>query len=804
MINDEVIGTASRTSLPAVVDHPQLVKALVGVLTFSLAACLAVVAILSLIPPAVAGNVPPGEFSAARARDYLKPIAQKPHPIGSAAHAEVRDYISVELTKLGLQPQIQHTTAVNTFWGYPNRAATVENIVAKLPGTANTRAVLLVAHYDAAQQSLGASDDGAAVASLLETLRALKVSAPLKNDVIFLATDGEEAGLLGAVAFTQQHPWAKDVGVVLNFEARGDHGPSIMFQTSDENGWLIEQFAQTAPRPVATSLASDIYKLLPNDTDFTVFNRAGMNGLNFAYVEGSASYHSSRDDLVNLDDRSLQHHGLYALALARRFGNTDLSGPLNNTDAVYFDLFGRTLVHYSRTTALILAFLIALLTVGAIILGVWRKRLTFSGLALGFFALLLSLISAALLAMLASWLSVRVPGSGATFMAQDTWTNHLYLIGFVLIAVTATALVYGVFRRKVSVANLAAGALLWFLLLLIVSFLYFPGGSYLLMWPLLSAVVAWIINFSLPPGRLSAVKLCLITSLCAVPGVVLMSPLIYQFFIVLGISQTLVVVVPAALLLGLFVVNFDLLTSSRRWLLPAVTGAVAIGFLIAAIAQPDFNQREPRRDEIFYALNADTGKAVWASADAQPDEWTSQFLSDRARTAAMTDDFPWRENDLFLQQQTATASLPAPEVKVLADNSQDQTRSVHLRITSRREAAQLFIYTNSDVSEGFVNGQQLAVQQAEPNSKQSWMLIYSAPPPDGIDLLLKTKSSVPLSVKVVDRSYQLPELKDLTIKARPNDVIPAPFTITDSTFVGKTFSFPPPITQAAAGQVANH
>jgi hypothetical protein len=121
----------------------------------------------------------------------------------------------------------------------------------------------------------------------------------------------------------------------------------------------------------------------------------------------------------------------------------------------------------------------------------------------------------------------------------------------------------------------------------------------------------------------------------------------------------------------------------------------------------------------------------------------------------------------------------------------------YLRVSSAREAAQLFIYTNSDVSEGFVNGQQLAVQQAEPNSKQSWMLIYSAPPPDGIDLLLKTKSSVPFSVKVVDRSYQLPELKELTIKARPNDLIPAPFTITDSTFVGKTFSFPPPTAQAA-------
>ncbi len=801
MINDEIIVAPNATSLPGILDHPTLVKTLVGVLTLSLAACLAVVAILALFPPAVATNVPANEFSAARAREYLKPIAQKPHPIGSAAHAEVRDYIVGELTKLGLQPQVQRTTAVNTFWGYPNRAATVENIVAKLPGTASTRAVLLVAHYDAAPQSLGASDDGAAVTALLETLRALKASAPLKNDVIFLATDGEEAGLLGATAFSQQHPWAKDVGVVLNFEARGDHGPSIMFQTSDENGWLIEEFAQAAHRPVATSIASDIYKLLPNDTDFTVFNRAGMNGLNFAYVEGSASYHSSLDNLANLDDRSLQHHGLYALALARRFGNADMSGPLKKSDAVYFDLFGRTLVHYSRTTALLLAVFTTLLTLSVIALGIRKRLMTLPGLALGFVALLLSLSGAALLTMLVSTLIAMVPGSGASFMQQDTWTNHLYLIGFVFLAVASTALVYGLFSKRVRVENLAAGALLWFWLLLIVSLIYLPGGSYLLMWPLLSALVAWIIKLILPPGKLGVAKFSLLTTLGAVPGVVLLSPLIYQIFVIFGVSQTLVIVVLVALLLGLFVVNFELITSASRWALPAVATVVAIGFMIAAIAQPDFNQREPRSNELFYALNADTGKAVWATADAQPDEWTSQFMTTDARTSAMTDNFPWLDSDQFLQQQTATLSLPAPEVKVLADHSQDQTRSVQMRITSARDAAQLFIYTNSEITEAFVNGQQLSIEHPEPTSSKHWMLIYSAPPREGIELLLKTKPSVQLSMKVVDRSYQLPDVKDLTIKARASDIIPAPFSYTDSTFVSKSFSLPPP---TATGQLANH
>lgn len=45
--------------------------------------------------------------------------------------------------------------------------------------------------------------------------------------------------LLGAKAFVDAHPTAKEVKVALNFEARGNGGPSIMFETSPDNGWLI-------------------------------------------------------------------------------------------------------------------------------------------------------------------------------------------------------------------------------------------------------------------------------------------------------------------------------------------------------------------------------------------------------------------------------------------------------------------------------------------------------------------------------------------------------------------------------------
>lgn len=750
------------------------------------AAALGLVAIVSLVPPAINANTPATEFSSARAREYLKAIAAKPHPIGSPGHAEVRDYILSELVKIGLQPQVQTTTAVNTHWEAPYRAGTVENIVAKLDGTANTRAVLLVAHYDAAQLSLGASDDGAAVVSLLETLRTLKANAPLKNDVIFLATDGEEVGLLGATAFVEQHPWAKDVGVVLNFEARGDHGPSIMFQTSDQNGWLIDEFAESVRAPVANSLSGDIYKLLPNDTDFTVFKQAGMNGLNFAYIEGASVYHSSLDNITNLDERSLQHHGMYALALARHFGNEDLNGATKKSEAVYFDLFGRTLIHYSRTTALVLSILVALVTLGVIALGLRRGLLTFSGLALGFLAHLVSMIAAALLVMLVWW--ALAPLVSQTSLQQgDTQTNHLYLISFVLLAIAATAVVYSLFRKKVSVENLATGALLWFLLLLVVAHVYFPGGSYLLLWPLLFALVVWILKFTLPAEKLSLTRLCLISAVCAAPGIILMTPLIYQTFIALGLSQTAVIVVPVTLLLGLLMIDFEVIGSSFRWLLPVGATIAAVCFIVAALLQP---RQQPKSNEIFYVLNADTGKAVWATSDARPDEWSSQFLTSSAATAPLDESLPWLSGEVFLQQAAPPATLAAPEIKILDDQLQDQTRSLRLRVASAREAATLFIYSGTEFSEAFVNGQPLRKSQDGPAWEKDQILIYSAPPREGVELLLKAKSSDPLIVKVVDRSFQFPELKNLTIKARPSDIVPTPFSYSDSTFISKSLRMP--------------
>lgn len=116
------------------------------------------------------------------------------------------------MSRLGVHAEVQRTTAFGPGRGQRVSAATVENIAGVHKGTAGGKAVMLVAHYDSVATGPGAGDDAAGGASVPEVLRALKAGPPLRNDVVALFTDGEEAGLLGAWGFVGEHKLAREVG----------------------------------------------------------------------------------------------------------------------------------------------------------------------------------------------------------------------------------------------------------------------------------------------------------------------------------------------------------------------------------------------------------------------------------------------------------------------------------------------------------------------------------------------------------------------------------------------------------------
>ncbi|MBT8296301.1 MAG: M28 family peptidase, partial [Gramella sp.] len=248
------------------------------------------------------------EYSIDSALEHVKSISEKPHAVGFEGHTEVREYIAGYLEEIGLEVQFQEGYTVGD-WGNLSKAI---NILARIKGKEAGKALLLLSHYDSSpHSSLGASDAGSGVATILEGIRAyLAAGKTPKNDIIILITDAEEPGLNGADIFVNEHPWSKEVGLVLNFEARGSGGPSYMLiETNGGNAALIDAFTEANPAyPVANSLAYSIYKMLPNDTDLTVFREDGdINGFNFAFIDDHFDYHTYRDNYERLDKSSLSH-----------------------------------------------------------------------------------------------------------------------------------------------------------------------------------------------------------------------------------------------------------------------------------------------------------------------------------------------------------------------------------------------------------------------------------------------------------------------------------------------------------------
>jgi hypothetical protein len=508
------------------------------------------------------------------------------------------DYIVRDLTNLGLNPEVQSS---ETDEAAPGAQAT-QNIVARLKGTqAVGKGVLLAAHYDTVDDSYGACDDGAAVAALLETARALKSGPALQKDVIFLFTDGEENGLWGAKSFVADHPWAEDVEVALNFDARGCAGPVYMFETSENNGWLIREFGKAGPRPFANSLMYEIYKNLRIYwTDFTVFKRAGISGLNFAFVGDPLRQHTPFDKLEALDEGSLQHQGILALALSRHFGNLNATDPKAG-DAIYFDVLGLTLISYSRAWAVPLTALAVLFFVGLVVLGFRRKKLKLSGVGLGFGALLVSIICS-LLAARFIWEIER-----ATHPNYNSFSNYkIYLLSFVAIALAVTSFIYLWLHKKVAANDLIVGALFGWLVITALGTWYMPSASFVFVWPFLFSSIGVAFMLARQDSPLNSPLVLGVLGVCAIPGIILLGNTIYILALGSGLSLLMLLIGLAVLLCGLLVPHILLATTPRRfWLLPAA--ALLLGICLLALGNA-------RSDQIAANINTAPSESPFVAA----------------------------------------------------------------------------------------------------------------------------------------------------------------------------------------------
>lgn len=726
-------------------------------------------------PPSVPADAPIEAFSAMRAIDALRLVLgdESPHPTGSAANRLVRDRIVASLTALGYAPELQTGRACDE-WG---NCAAVDNIVARLDGSEPGPAVALTVHYDSVGAGPGAGDDGIGVATMLEIARQLKAALPkLRHPLLLLITDGEETGLLGARLFVDQHRWAPEVRAAVNLEARGNQGPSFMFETGRRNAWAMSLYRSAVARPISNSIYYSAYQLLPNDTDFTVFKAAGWEGYNFALTGNVQHYHTPLDNLAHLSLASLQHHGDNALATLLSLADAPLPAAAPDEPvetAVYVDLLAAAVLVWPSAWAMPMALGSALIGLLLVLVQLRHRRLRPASMLRTTAAFLLALLLAGL-ACAVLLLALRSIAAIPPTTAVYRWTAQPLPLSIATAALSAISLlvVARVLRPSTCLAACWSASVLLLALATLASAALLPGLSFAFQLPLLALLLA-----ALWPSLISdaAVELApaAALSLAALLGVLVLVPTIGFLHQSLGPDS---LIATAALLVWVHLPLLGLLALARPRLLKGLTAVAAATLLAAVVASAwsaPYSETSPQRLNLEYQFDTDRNAAEWL---VRPD--SGVLPPSLAAVAAFTPRaepvFPWSRGQTW-RADAANVLMPPPELRVLAATAEGEGWRYETWLRSPRGARSISLCWPPDARPGSIllDGHRLPKPDARTRAtidsrRAGWTCVADQTlPDDGVGLAFTMPDTGPVEVLLFDRSAGLPSSGLALQQARP-------------------------------------
>jgi len=730
-----------------------LILALTGI------ALLLAITLIAYRPAAPLGpEASPTVFSAYRATAILRDLVGDgiPHPIGSPANTRVREAIVRKLSALGYSTELQSGFVCND----AGVCGSPVNIVAKLRDTDSGAAVLLSAHYDSVPAGPGASDDGTGVAAVLEIARILAARPAPLHPVVLLLTDGEEAGLLGALLFVRDHPLSKRVSAAVNLDARGTSGPSLMFETGSANAWLMHLYASAIARPMTNSLYYVVYKQLENDTDFTVFKTAGYQGFNFAFIGHVGRYHTPLDSVAHADSASLQHQGDNALAALTALASTaNLQPPIS--ESVFFDGMAHMLIAWPSGWTLPAALLSLTLLLAETVFLLRRGAVTGTQLlwgwlgALGMVAMGFALCTAILSFAVA--IGKVPPPSGSSWIAQPL-PMHLAAAAIALLAAGAVG---NWLARRAGFWGFWVAAALISAALSVAGAVWVPGASFAWLLSALAAglgavpcVASWT-RSRIPPQWTT--ELAALLPVLAFFGATL--PMLQFLYTALGTLawpiSTLVLGLGAAALLP----SLAAASHRARRTVMAAAATVAVGGTLITVLLPTYSTDWPQRINLEYWLDADTGQANYLA------RCDSQRLPASLAAAAHFDPTPRARfagsGILVFAAAAPPIALTAPRLTLIASSEPGhsepgQTTHFTVHVDSARAAPEVLMV--------FPAGAQIAnVEFAAPNSSVraklhklrngATLLDIVALPAVGVEFSLDAAGPLPMAVQVFDQSF---------------------------------------------------
>lgn len=721
------------------------------------------------------------EFSTERALNQVEIIAQKPHYVGSTNHELVANYLKLELNRIGLETSVQEGFTLND----KGILVKSKNILARIKGTNNTKALLLLSHYDSAPHSFskGASDDASGVATILEGVRAFLYSKhPQKNDIIILFSDAEELGLNGAALFVNQHPWAKDVGLTLNFEARGSSGPSYMLmETNKGNKALVREFSKAkTSHPVSNSLMYSIYKMLPNDTDLTVFREQGnIQGFNFAFIDGHFNYHTQQDDVQHLNKTTLAHQGTYIMPLLKYLTNIDLNQTESTQDDVYFSA-PFSFISYPFAWVMPMTLIAFGLLVLFIFIGKVKRIITFREIFRGFVPLLGSIIIAGLVTFLGWKLILEIYPQYSDLLNGFTYNGHAYIGAFVTLSIAICFAFYHHFSEaKITMNHFVAPLLLW---IIINAFLAnsLTGAGFLIIpvyfGVLLFGIFVFTQHYSLG-----------VNLLFSIPALAIVAPFIVMFPIGLGLKILFGSAVLTVLLFGLLLPIFG--DFARKGVWTVVFFLVSISFFIYAGYHSDYEYGKAKSNSLLYVYNADNNSAVWTTYDTNLDEWTKSYLGEKNQNAVGLNRLPLasKYNTTFTHSAIApVVDIPKPTIQFLRDSVIGNNRYLKIKITPNRKVNRYDIYANPKMTFYNFKANGVSTLGEKGNRLQredSKILRYYVVGNEPLVMDFYINKSSIFDMDLIESSFDLMSNPLFNIKPRENWMMPTPFVLNDAVLI---------------------
>jgi len=724
-------------------------------------------------------------FSTQKALVHLKKITQEPHFTGSDHHQFVREYLKTALEDLGLEVEIQAQIAVNNKWGAATKA---KNIIAKIPGTNSSKPLLLLSHYDSnPHSSLGASDAASGVVTILESVRALLAQPNnFKNDIIICISDAEELGLLGASAFVNHHPWGKNIGLVLNLEARGSGGPSYMLlETNGGNETLIKTFSNAnTPYPVGNSLMYSIYKMLPNDTDLTIFREDGnVNGFNFAFIGDHFDYHTVQDSYDRMDINTFKHQASYMLPLIQYYANSDLSNLNSTNDLVYFNFPHIGIAYYPFSWVLPIAIILAFVFLLIISIGIYKRRLSVRETLQGFIPFIGALTGTILTAFFGWKFLLIIHPQYQDILHGFTYNGYSYIAMFVAFSIAIFLRFYKNYLLKLQVQNLLIAPItIWVLINIAIAY-YLKGAGFFSI-PLSTGILLLAIHLFVQNNNKWKP---LYYSILLIPTLIIFVPLIKMFPVGLGLKMTGISALFTVLLLGIALPVIHSLPFRK----PLGRLAFLIGVLafITAFTNSGYNLENRQPNSIIYTLDTDAQKAYWGSYNNSSDDFTVQFLGDQpiAGNYDTTITASKYKTAIKWHREAPIKNFKAPEINIITDSIQGNNRFVHFRIKSLRNANRIELISSYPIRLKLFVVNDIAMKKAiHPVKKRGTILSYYLTSPNEIlDLKLTISKEETLNLSILEASFDLLSNPQFDIKPRADYMMPMPFVLNDAIVLKK-------------------